>query len=93
MARTLLNSLRDGRASPGRARRWTRCSRLRRLRSLRQELVTGGWSHGDDRLPDGSFEPDGGWGLRRLKRDMALDLERRLEGKDKDPEQWYCREP
>ena len=51
-------------------------------------IVTGIWSYGYDRRPDGTLEPDGGWDLRRLRRDDALDLDERLRT---DGEQVFCR--
>lgn len=50
-------------------------------------MITGAWSYGYDRQPDGSLTPDGGWDLRKLERDDALDLDRRLTN---DPESRFC---
>jgi hypothetical protein len=51
-------------------------------------IVTGVWGYGYERLPDGDVKPAGDWGLSKLKRDKAEDLERRL---DVYPASRYCR--
>jgi hypothetical protein len=53
-------------------------------------LVTGIWSYGYERRQDGSVKPDGNWDLRKLTRDEALDLDRRLRT---DPLASYCHTP
>ena len=51
-------------------------------------IVTGVWGYGYKRLRGGAIKPAGDWGLQKLKRDRAADLQRRL---DTDPSSRYCR--